>query len=258
MLSATAANIVAVCVFAAAAVVVAVVAVVLYRRFHYTPAQAPLMAFSYVMCRMLWRARVEGHFPLPDGQGAVIISNHRGPIDPAFIALTVKRMVHWMVAKEYCVLPGLRWFFRVLEVIPVGRGGIDTAATRQAIRIVRQGGLLGLFPEGRINTTDQMMLPGRPGAALIALRARAPVVPCYVTGSPDDGTFWGFLFIPAKVRLIMGEPIDLSAYYGRENDREVLEDLTKRFLVEIAKLGGQPDFEPKVAGRFYKPGMTEE
>ena len=64
------------------------------------------------------------------------------------------------------------------------------------------------------------------------------MIPCYIEGSPDDGTPWGCLFMPAKVRLVVGE---------------VLESLTKRFLKEIATLANHADFEPGLAGRFYKP-----
>ena len=110
-----------------------------------------------------------------------------------------------------------------------------------------------MFPEGRINTTDGILLPGRPGAALIALKARVPVIPCYIDGSPYDGTPYGALLMPANVRLRIGRPIDLSPYYDRGGDREVQEDLTRRFLKEIARLAGNPDFEPRLAGRFYKP-----
>jgi hypothetical protein len=51
-----------------------------------------------------------------------------------------------------------------------------------------------------------------------------------------------------------GPPIDLSEYYGRENERKVLEEITRRLLSEIAKLAGCDDFRPELAGRFYKPG----
>jgi 1-acyl-sn-glycerol-3-phosphate acyltransferase len=117
---------------------------------------------------------------------------------------------------------------------------------------------LGMFPEGRINRTDQTLLPGRPGAALIALKARVPVVPCYISGSQFNGSIVGSLLLPAKVHVKVGEPIDLSPYYGRERDREVLRELTRRFLKEIARLAGDNDFEPQLAGRFYKPGRADE
>jgi 1-acyl-sn-glycerol-3-phosphate acyltransferase len=120
-----------------------------------------------------------------------------------------------------------------------------------SIRLAAQGEVVAMFPEGRINTTTDLLLPGRPGAAMIALRARVPVIPCYLEGPPDPPTTFGFLVMPAKARLVIGDPIDLRPYYGRDG-REVLEELTKRFLKEIAKLAGRPDFEPQLAGRFYK------
>jgi 1-acyl-sn-glycerol-3-phosphate acyltransferase len=202
--------------------------------------------------RVLWRAQVSGPLPVADKQGAVIVCNHRSGIDPLLIQLCTDRIVHWMVAREYYQMPGISVVFRTLRSIPVNRGGIDTAATKMAIRLAQQGGLVGLFPEGRVNLTDALLLPGRSGAALIALRARVPVIPCFVSGAPYDGTALGSFFMAGKTRVRVGAPIDLSEYYGREGDRTVLQELTKKFLVEIATLAGEPQFEAKVAGRDWK------
>jgi hypothetical protein len=60
--------------------------------------------------------------------------------------------------------------------------------------------------------------------------------------------------MPAKVRVKIGQPIDLSAYYGREREEGVTGEITKRLLLEIARLAGHPEFEPQVAGRRWKPG----
>ena len=94
------------------------------------------------------------------------------------------RITHWMVAREYCESWPLSWFFRTVEAILTGRGGVDTKAVKQAIRYASEGGLVGMLPEGRINTTDAFLLPGRPGAALVALKARVPVIPVYIEGAP--------------------------------------------------------------------------
>jgi len=253
MLSTQATNVIAIGVLAAAGLSVVVWVIVGVMRSPFTPVQTALWAFNYAMTRILWRTRLSGRVSVAPGEGAVIVCNHRSPIDPSFIMLATDRGVHWMVAKEYCERPLMGWLLRTCEVISTNRTGIDTAATRQAIRCASEGGLVGVFPEGRINTTDELLLPGRPGAAMIALKARVPVVPCYVSGSPYDGTTWGYLFMPAKVRLEVGRPIDISDLYGRENEREVLKELTRRFLCEIARLAGRPDFQPQLAGRFHKP-----
>ena len=229
-------------------------AVVRFRRSRLTPVQTFLFALVYLLVRVLWRAELTGRLPIGGGQGALIVCNHRSPADPAFIAATSERLVHWMVAREYCEHSAFRWLLRLAEVIPTNRGGVDTASTKRAIRLAAEGGLVGIFPEGRINITDAILVPGRPGAAMIALRARVPIVPCYIEGAPYDGTPVGCLLMGAKVRMQYGTPIDISEYYGRENDREVLEQITERLLSEIAKLAGCHDFQPELAGRFYKPG----
>ena len=253
MLSAETRSILALCVLAAIGGVLFGWITVRLRRSPFTPLQSILYAINYAIARVLWRAHTDGPFPLPSTQGAVILCNHRCPLDPSFIALSVPRVVHWMVAREYCEHPVLGFLLRICGVIPVGRGGVDTAAVKTAIRLAAQGELVGVFPEGRINTSQDILLPGRPGAALIALKAGVPIVPCFIRGSPYDGTSLGCLLMPANVRLSFGQPIDLSDYAGRETNRQTLEDLPRRFLREIAKLGGDPNFEPQLAGRFYKP-----
>lgn len=258
MLSDSATRILSITVLCTAAAMLLVWAWVASRRLTHTPIQVLVYAWAYVTARTLWGARISGPLPIPPGQGAVIVCNHCNSNDPAFIGITVNRMVHWMVAKEYYEHPLFGLFLKAVETIPVSRGGVDTAATKIAIRWAQQGGLLGLFPEGRINTSDELLMPGRPGAALIALKARVPVVPCYIRGVPYDGTALGCLFTPAKVRLEVGRPIDISPYYGREGGREVLEELTLRLLSEIAKLAGRPDYKPRLAGRFYKPDPDQE
>ena len=78
------------------------------------------------------------------------------------------------------------------------------------------------------------------------------------THSPYGGTVWSAFLIRARVRLTLGRPIDVSEFYGRQREREVLEILTKRLLKEIALLAGEADYRPELAGRFYKPGPARE
>lgn len=241
-------------VLIAVAIAILAWAVAAKRRTEYTWGQAVGYLYAMIYSRVVWRTRISGPLPVAKGQGAVIVCNHISGIDPAFIALTNRRPIRWMVAKEYYQMPLVGSYMRTMIAIPVNRGGIDTAATKTAIRTAQSGGLVGMFPEGRINFTDQLLLPGRPGAALVALKARVPVVPCFVRGSPAGKSFINSLLMTAKVHLQVGRPMDLSSYYGREGDDGVLEEVTRKMLVEIARLGGRPDFVPELAGRRWKPG----
>lgn len=256
MVSAAATPILAGCVLSVLAFALVLYAWNVRRRFPLTLAQLFWYSTNYALARVLWRAQTSGPVPVPPDQGAVIISNHRSPVDSHFIEIATRRVVHWMVAREFYQHWAMHWFFRMAEAIPVNRGGIDTAATKTAIRYAKAGGLVGIFPEGKINTAERLLLPGRLGAAMIALRAQVPVVPCYIQGAPCPGSIYACFFTPAKVVVRFGQPLDLSEYYGREDDREVLGRLTRRFLAEIAALAGETDFQPELAGRCHQPGSV--
>jgi len=217
-----------------------------------SPLRTLLYALNYIIARVLWRAEIVGRFPIAANQGAVIVSNHRCPLDPSFIALLNKRVVYWMVAREYCEYPPFRKLLQLCGAIPVNRWGNDPAATKAAIRLAEAGELVGIFPEGRINTSERLLLPGRPGAALIALKARVPIVPCYIHGAPYDGTTLGCLLMPAHVTLKIGHPIDVTPYLHPADEREALEKLTRRLLTEIALLAGEKHYRPELIGRFNK------
>ena len=232
-------------------VVLVGVVVTMMRHSRYTPVQSIVYVYAYLTARVLWRVETPVRLPVEPGQGAIIVCNHHGPFDPVFIQLPAGRVVHWMVAHEYFNNPILKRFLRLSQSIPVSLARIDTAATKSAIRYAQAGGLVGLFPEGRINTTDQLLLPGRPGAALIAIRARVPVIPCFVSGSPRSSSILSTLCTPAKVRLVVGRPIDISSFYDRADKREALEELTKLLMAEIARLAGQEEFQPTLAGRRW-------
>jgi 1-acyl-sn-glycerol-3-phosphate acyltransferase len=220
------------------------------RRTGFRPAQYPLYWFYLVLTRVLWRAKIIGRLQLPAGQGAVIVCNHRSPIDPVFVGLACKLPVHWMVAHEYFAVPVFGAALRILGAIPTRRGGVDTAAVKQTIRFARQGEPVGILPEGRINITDHLMLPLRNGAVAVALAAKVPIVPCFIADAPHDKkTFYGFLFTPARTTLTVGSAIDLTPYYDRADDRTLLDELTLRVGRAMATLAGRPDYEPELATR---------
>src|SRR5688500_14061478 len=139
-------------------VAVSGIALLRWRYREFTIPQLTLLFIAKLMVRILWRAKQPKHWPIPPGQGAVIVCNHRSSVDPFFIQTIANRPIRWMVAREYFGSGFMGWFLRVCNAIPVGRGGIDTAATKIAIRWAADGGLMGMLPEGRINVTDQFML----------------------------------------------------------------------------------------------------
>jgi len=228
------------------------IAVALWRS-PYTPVQSVLYFINVLLTRVLWRTQVLGRWTLPPDQGAVIVCNHSSSVDPFFIQLATGRPVHWMVAAEYFRIPLVGTVFRYLGTIPTRRAGVDTAATRTAIHLATEQRLVGMLPEGRINDTPAILLPARPGALLVALKARVPIIPCYISGAPYDGTVWGCFFTPAKVQLNLGQPIELTAYAEHAPTPELQARLTLCVMRQIAQLAGHQDFQPTLAGRKWSP-----
>jgi len=235
------------------AVILAGCVVLLSIRKPFTPSQWILYYLNVLLVRVLWRAELPDRLPLPKDQGALIICNHHSSIDPCIIQVAVgHRLVHWMVAQLYEKRSLIGWLMMTCEVIPVRRRGSDVSPTKAAIRLAVEGQLVGMLPEGTINTTDQFMLPVRPGAVLVALKARVPILPCYIEGTPYHDVPWRPVFMPARVRLKVGKLLDVSEYFGREREEGVLTQLTLDCAREIAKLAERDDFEPQVAGRDWK------
>ena len=230
-----------------------------YQKFktEYTWLQFALWLFAICWTRLMWRTTYTGRLPEETRSGAVVVCNHRSGVDPFFLQVLCKRLVHWMVAKEYCEHWAYGWFLRACGAIPVNRGGIDTAATKMAIRCAEEGGLVGMFPEGRVNMTETFLLPVRPGAVLVALRAGRPLLPCYIEGAPTRGTPLSSFFMPARVRVSFGELIDVKEYEDVEQNDELVREILTRVLREIARVAGQEDFEPEFAGRKWKPSREE-
>lgn len=219
----------------------------------YSAVESLLLFVNVLFTKMLWRANVPKSLPIGRSQGALIIANHTSSVDPFFIQLAAGRKTHWLVTRESYESPVSGWFMKICGSIPVSRKGVDTAATKQAIRLARSGHLVGIFPEGRINESDEFMLKIRPGAAMIALKSNVPLLPCYIEGAPYRGWLLSPFTTPAKVNVYFGPPIDVGAFQDLESEQGVQNELMRRVIREIARLAGRDDYEPVFAGRRWVP-----
>jgi 1-acyl-sn-glycerol-3-phosphate acyltransferase len=208
---------------------------------------------TYLMGRVLWRVRFQNEPPAELQAGAVLTANHRSSVDPFFIQLAARRRVHWMVAKEYCRHPLFGCILRPLQVIPTNRSGMDTAATKTAVRLTRQGRLVGMFPEGRINRGQELLQPLRSGAAVVANRAQVPLIPLLIEGSPMGQMVWSPILMPARVTITFGEPIQVAppVSAGETDCHRSAADACDRAMLkwgkQLAILAHSPDFEPQLA-----------
>jgi 1-acyl-sn-glycerol-3-phosphate acyltransferase len=199
----------------------------LFSRSDYSTWETILYAPVYIVGRLLWRVSFTNDAPPELKEGAILAANHRSSVDPFFVQLAAKRRVHWLVAKEYCQHFVFGKILKLFEVIPTNRSGLDLNATKLAMEVARQGRLVGMFPEGRINLTFAPLLPIRAGAAMVAVKTEVPVIPIYIEGSPYRRTVWSPLLMPARVRITFGKPIFAIVEPSCAND-EVKSDSTQQ------------------------------
>ena len=154
-------------------------------------------ALSWFYLRVICGMKTEGRENLPKDGAALICANHIHLLDPAALGINLNRYVSYLAKKEIFEKRFSRWLFTGLHAIPVERDGTDTAAVMKALRILKKGGLLGIFPEGT-RERGRGMLEFKPGAAFISIVSKAPVIPAYI-----EGRYMPF----GKLRVVFGSPI---------------------------------------------------
>jgi 1-acyl-sn-glycerol-3-phosphate acyltransferase len=169
-----------------------------------------LHAIDRLYSRGFHQVEVRGEQKIPRVGAGVIVANHISSLDPVLIQSAIARPVVWMMASEYVDVPGLRQLFNILEVIPVARNGKDSAALRAALRVLKQGKLLGIFPEGRISTTRSLGA-FETGAAMIAIRAGATVYPVQIDGTPRRQGMTRVFAFPQCAKIYFAPPLVLPA-----------------------------------------------
>lgn len=198
---------------------------------------AMLAILIYV--RAVQRLRVEGIEHVPGGRRVgplVVVSNHTAGVDPLLIQAALPFEVRWMMARDM-QHGALAWLWEFAGVIGVtrldgpegaaGRRGSDATAAREAIRHLRAGGVVGVFPEGRIvghGRVGEFM----PGVGLLVSRTRAKVLQVIIDGTAQTPSAWGSLLRPGRARVRFLPLRD----YGDAGAAEITADLRARLIAE--------------------------
>jgi 1-acyl-sn-glycerol-3-phosphate acyltransferase len=163
----------------------------------------------YVLMTPLARVEVRGAEHLDEPGGKVVVCNHVGWVDPLWVGYAAyPRTLHQMAKKELFAIPVLGWFVRSGGGFPVDRGRPSAATIKHAIALVARGERLLIFPAGTRTNRDDV--DKKRGAATIALKGGAQIVPAYYEG-PDRVKLSHLLRRPG-VRVTFGAPIDTTAY----------------------------------------------
>jgi 1-acyl-sn-glycerol-3-phosphate acyltransferase len=196
--------------------------------------------------RGLWRPWAEGMENVPMDRPAILASNHLSFSDSFFFPVLVPRKVTFLAKSEYFTTPGLKgrlskMFFAGVGQVPIDRDDKDAsrAALNTGLRVLREGKLLGIYPEGT-RSPDGRLYRGKTGVARLALESGAVVLPCAMIDTDKiqpQGRMLPRLRPRPGVRV--GKPLDFSRYEGMAGDRLVERSITDEIMYALMQLSGQ-------------------
>ncbi|MGO4385205.1 lysophospholipid acyltransferase family protein [Specibacter sp. RAF43] len=195
--------------------------------------------------KILFRPWTKGLDNIPLEGPAVLASNHLSFSDSIFMPLMVPRPVIFLAKIEYFTGRGLKGrlialFFKVTNQLPMDRaGGAASANSLQTgIDVLKDGGLLGIYPEGT-RSPDGRLYRGKVGVAKLVLTANVPVIPVAMIGTDKVQPIGRRLPNIRRLGIIFGEPMDFSRYQGLQDDRFVQRSVTDEIMYELMRLSGQ-------------------
>jgi 1-acyl-sn-glycerol-3-phosphate acyltransferase len=201
-----------------------------------------LYAAAWVLCSALLRVwfgfRAYGRHHIPRSGGVILAINHQSYLDPVVVGCGSRRPVHFM-ARDTLFRGVFGLLIRALNAFPVVRGGGDVAALKQYIARVRGGKVVMLFPEGT-RSRDGRIQRLLPGVGMLAVRAGAPVVPTYVSGTFDAWPRHRSLPRHAEIAIRFGSAITVERRDGeskRQHQERIRTAIDRRLRALEAQYG---------------------
>lgn len=157
-----------------------------------------------VFISLFYRFKIIGKENISNEGRLIICANHKHVFDPLFVAVCTRRIIHFMAKKEL-----FQGFFGLLiksfRAIPVNRDGNDSYSLKRALQSLKDGNILGLFPEGTRSEGERLKF--KPGVSMLSIKTKTKIVPIYIEGNYK---------IFSKVTAVVGKAYELTEYYGKK------------------------------------------
>ena len=193
----------------------------------------------------VFRPWVTGAENIPRTGGVILASNHLSFIDSVFLPLALDRRITFLAKSDYFTGKGPKnWltkhFLLGTGMLPIDRSGgkASEASLNTGLRVLAQGEMLGIYPEGT-RSPDAKLYRGRTGVARMVLEGRVPVIPVAMVDTDKVMPVGTKIPKVRRIGIIIGEPLDFSRFEGMESDRFILRSVTDEIMYELSRLSGQ-------------------
>ncbi|KQL49274.1 acyl-phosphate glycerol 3-phosphate acyltransferase [Brevibacillus choshinensis] len=185
--------------------------------------------FFRIIFSLVFRWQVIGREHIPKEGPVILCANHISLWDPPLLGSGIERMVNFMAKEELFRIPVIGFLITKFGAFPVKRGAGDRAAIRTTLKLLEEGKIFGIFPEGTRSKTGEVG-EGMPGVAMFALKSQALVIPVAIIGPYR-------LFRPIKI--VYGEPIDLTRLREAKSSADTLKETSDLIMDHIRNLRNQ-------------------
>ncbi|MGN0543724.1 MAG: lysophospholipid acyltransferase family protein [Acutalibacteraceae bacterium] len=183
-----------------------------------------LTPFMRVAFKLYYSPRIIGAEKIPKDSAIVIAGNHKHVYDQCLTIMATKRVIHYMAKKEY--FEGkLAPLFRFVGCIPVDRSKRDFSSAMSALKVLKKGGAIGIFPEGTRNKTDKFLLNFKTGAVAMAKKTGAYIVPFGLTGD--------YKFRSKNLTIRYGEPFKADNMSVEEANEKLFREVERLMLENL-------------------------
>lgn len=201
-----------------------------FNRKYYLPARP----YGFALFRLYFRLKAIGVEHIPETGPGIIVPNHASMLDPPLLSAVVPRVIYYLMLAKHYEHPRWHWLFRRLPCIPLKRGNLtNTEALKQCKQVLEHGQLLCMFPEGGI-LRQHKSGGAKQGAALLAMRTQAPIIPAGITGADQALPVKHKFPRPKPITIRFGPPLRISE--GDTRDKDLLQQITDRTMLQIQSL----------------------
>ncbi len=176
-----------------------------------------------ILYKILFRMTIEGQQNVPKEGGVILCANHSSNFDPVTMGIYSDRTVYYMAKKELFENKFMYWLLKQLNAFPVDRSTADMTAFKNAVKLLKQGHIIGMFAQGtRVKAGEEKA--AKAGVALFAMKGKAPVVPVAISGSCKPFS---------SMKIVYGKPLYLEQYRGKRLNTQSLNEITEIIMKQI-------------------------
>lgn len=212
-----------------------------------------LYAILYPICKFLFKLffklEIEGIENVPREGGIIVVANHVSLLDPIILGVALNRPVYFMAKEELFKNPVLGFVISRLNAFPVRRGSVDRRAIERGLALLREGKVLGMFPEGK-RSKDGLLSEPHHGPTTFAYKTGAPILPAALIGTGEVLRKGSWMPRLRRVRVRIGKALSFTKPMGEKVEKTEIREASRKMMDAISSLlategEGNPSYSSK-------------